>query len=244
MMKEHTSFSDEMLNAYLDNELAAEERKRILEALRLDGELRERLSRLDQIRNLLKIAYHDMQSQAGIPVTSKKRLRTQVAIAASIFIMMGTIIGWYAREELVQPTGLAELAKQVQYSKAVTNDETWRVLLHISSNEPHRLNVLLEETENILRQYQEQPQKVSLRILANGKGLDLLRDDTSSYGKRIAQLQRRYHNVVFLACAEAISHIEQTQHKQIKLLPRVEVTPSALNEVLNRRKEGWTYIRI
>jgi len=243
-MTEHIAFSDEMLNAYLDNELAAAERKRILEALRVDANLRERLSRLDQIRNLLKIAYHDMQPAQHTPNNSKIRLRKQIAIAASLFIVIGTIIGWFAREELVEPSGLAELAKQVQYTKAVTADETWRVLLHISSNEPHRLNVLLEETESILREYKEHPQKVSLRILANGKGLDMLRDDTSQYGKRIAQLQKQYHNVVFLACAEAISHIEKTQHKQIKLLPKVEVTPSALNEVLNRRKEGWTYIKI
>ena len=243
-MKEHTRFSDETLNAYLDNELAADERKRILEALRIDGELRERLSRLDQVRNMLKIAYHDVQPAPNLPVTSRKRYRNQIAVAASLFIVLGSVIGWYAHEEFFAPAGLTQLAKQIQYSNAVSTNETWRVLLHVTNNQPHRLNVLLDETEKILRQYQNNPQKVSLRILANGKGLDMLRDDTSEYGKRIAQLQQQYHNVVFIACAEAINHIEKTQHKKIQLLPDIEVTPSALNEVLNRQKEGWTYIKI
>ncbi|MGD8926871.1 MAG: DsrE family protein, partial [Thioalkalispiraceae bacterium] len=119
-----------------------------------------------------------------------------------------------------------------------------KVLLHVTSDDRYRLNALLNETENVLKEYQHKQQKVAIQILANGKGLDFLRNDKSQFGKRIAELQSRYDNLVFTACAVAMARVKQETGKDVQLLPNTKVTPSALDEVLRRQKEGWTYIKI
>ena len=243
-MKEQAGFSDEMLNAYLDNELAPDERKRFLEVLRCDHALRGKVARLDQVRNMVKVSYQELEPADDEDVTPPKRYFFRYAAAAAVYIIVGSVIGWYAHTEVQEPTTLVQLAQEIRYNKPVSLNQPWHILLHVTNSEPHRLNVLLDQTEKILREYQNRPGQVSVRILANGKGLNLLRDDTSPYGKRIEELQRQYHNLAFVACAEAIKQVELKTGKKVTLLPHVEVTASALSEVLSREKEGWTYLKI
>ncbi|MBI1423449.1 MAG: hypothetical protein GC149_08300 [Gammaproteobacteria bacterium] len=243
-MKGQAGFSDEMLNAYLDNELAPDERKRFLEVLRCDNELRGKVARLDQVRNMIKVSYQELEPDADEDVTPRKRYFLRYAAVAAIYVVVGSVIGWYAHNEIQEPATLVQMAEEIHYNKPVSASQPWHILLHVTNNEPHRLNVLLNQTEKILREYQDRPGQVSVRILANGKGLNLLRDDTSPYGKRIEELQREYHNLVFVACAEAIKQVELKTGKKVTLLPHVEVTPSALGEVLSREREGWTYVKI
>ena len=244
MSSNTNSYSDEMLNAYLDNELASDERKRIMLELRSDKELQERVCRLEQVRNMVSIAYHDIADpRQPERRQSAMRLSRRTAIAASLFIAIGALAGWSGHNLFQREDSLISLARQLQINDH-NNEQTWKVLLHVTSDEPHRLVTLLDETENILREYEHRRQKVAIQILANGNGLNLLRSDKSIYGKRIAALQSRYHNLIFMACAKAMAQVQNTTGRSVPLLPNTQITPSALGEVLHKQREGWTYIRI
>lgn len=116
--------------------------------------------------------------------------------------------------------------------------------MHVTSDDPYRLKALLDEAESVLQQYENKNQKVAIQILANSKGLNLLRDDKSPYAKRIADMNKRYKNIAFVACAKAIKRLETEHGLDVKLLPNTKIAPSAISEVLQRQKEGWTYIKI
>ena len=239
------SYSDEHLNAYLDNELAGEERTRLIEALRDNEALRQRVCKFEQVRNMVSIAYHDVPEPQNKIESQSRRISPYAGIAASILVVLGLVGGWFGHASFHKnDTGLIDLAENVLVQKPVGTVKPWNVLLHVTSNDPYRLNVLLTETENILREYEAKQQKVSIQILVNGKGLNLLRDDKSPYAKRIAELQSRYDNLVFMACAKAIARVQQRTGKSVPLLPETQIAPSALSEVLNRQREGWTYIKI
>ena len=244
MTQESFNYSNEMLNAYLDNELAGEERKRLIEDLRENDGLRHRVCKLEQVRNMVSIAYHDIPDPERTLAANTHHFSSLAAIAASIMIVIGMAGGWFGHSYLQKDQSLVQLADSVLLSSAKDTTQPWRVLLHVTSDDPFRLNVLLDETENILREYQNKQQKVAIQILVNGKGLNLLRNDKSPYGKRIAQLQKNYDNLVFMACARAIARVQQKTGKNVQLLPNTQITPSALSEVLNRQREGWTYIKI
>jgi intracellular sulfur oxidation DsrE/DsrF family protein len=237
-------YSDEMLNAYLDDELDAEEKKHLLNELRTDKLLRQRVCQLEQVRNMVAIAYHDVADEKQVTQTTPRRYNKVAAIAAGLFVALGTAIGWYAHDEMSTEPSLLELAKQVQQVPPVANEATWRVLMHVTSNDPYRLNALLDETESLLNEYKATNRKVSIQILANGKGLDMLRNDTSPYAKRIHDLQTKYDNIVFTACAKALARLEQERAENVTLLPNTKIAPSALQEVLTKQREGWTYIKI
>jgi len=244
MRHEDFNYSDEILNAYLDDELASEERKQLIEDMRVDNGLRQRVCRLEQVRNIVSMAYQDIPEPRHGQHIIKRRFASYSNLAASILVVVGIIGGWFGHAYLQKDTGLVEMAESVQLNTPVDEARLWKVLLHVTSDDPYRLNVLLDETERVLREYRTKQQKVSIQILANGKGLNLLRNDTSPYGQRIAELQSNYDNLVFTACAKAMARVKQKTGKDVQLLPDTQVAPSALSEVLNRQKEGWTYIKI
>lgn len=238
-------YSDEMLNAFLDDELHSEERKHIIHDLRTDRDLQERLCQLEQIRKMVSIAYYDVPASEEQPATHmprRQKHRTTIA-AGMVLAIVGVLSGWLGHSYLKQDDSLVSLADQVQYNQPGVA-QPWKVLLHVTSDDPYRLNIMLEEAEKILREYEHRQQAVTIQVLANGNGLNLLRSDTSHYAKRIAALQKRYHNLIFTACANAMARVEHKTGKPVHLLPATEITPSALGEVLNKQREGWTYIKI
>jgi len=244
MTQESFNYSDEILNAYLDNELAGEERKRLIEDLRENDGLRQRVCKLEQIRNMVSIAYHDIPDPQHNLDSKERGLSSFATIAAGILVVVGVVGGWFGHAYLQQESGLVQLADRVQVNNPADPAHPWKVLLHVTSDDPYRMNVLLDEAEKILHEYRAKQQKVSIQILANGKGLNLLRSDKSKYSKRIADLQSNYDNLIFVACAKAMARVKQKTGKDVQLLPDTQIAPSALGEVLDRQKEGWTYIKI
>lgn len=239
------NYSDEILNAYLDNELASEERQRLIEDIRDNEGLRQRVCDLEQVRNMVSIAYHDLPEAEKNHGHITHRLPSYARIAAGFLIVCGLIGGWFGHTFLQQNTQtLLEFAEAVQVNQPVNQDQPWKVLLHVTSDDDYRLNALLNETESILREFKAKQRKVSIQILANGNGLKMLRGDTSPYAKRIAELQKNHDNLVFMACAKAMARVQQKTGQTVPLLPNTQITPSALSEALNRQREGWTYIKI
>jgi len=244
MTRSTTQYSDEMLNAYLDNELHSDERKNILHDLRTDKELQDRLCQLEQVRNMVSIAYHEVPDPAMPDDNTRRGLTRKTAVAAgAVFAIVGALAGWMGHSYLKQDTSLVSLANQVQVNQP-SSTQAWKVLLHVTSDEPHRLETLLNETEKILSEYDNRQQKVAIQVLANGKGLNLLRSDKSKYGKRIADLQKKYDNLIFMACAKAMSRVQQKTGNSVELLPATQIAPNALGEVLDKQRQGWTYIKI
>ena len=91
MKDNHLNYSDEHLNAYLDNELAGEERTHLIEELRDNDDLRQRVCKLEQVRNMVSIAYHDLPEPQQKIETHTRRFSSYASIAASVLIMFGLI---------------------------------------------------------------------------------------------------------------------------------------------------------
>lgn len=243
-MKPTRQYSDEMLNAYLDGELDTDEQKGLIEALNTEQTLNQRVCELARVRRMVQVAYHDVTADYLQNTPPARLSRKFAAIAAGLVLVVGTSLGWVAHQYTHTPQGLLELASHVEFNNQRAAEETWRVLLHLTTDNPTRLQVVLDEAEALLEQRSRNNQPVQMQILANGKGLNLLRADTSAYSQRIKAMQERYKNLVFVACGTAIRRLQEEKKLNVQLLPDIDVAPSALGEVMQKQSQGWTYIKI
>ncbi len=239
-------YSDEYLNAFIDDELDTSEKTEILSEVRHDSELSQRVCQLQKLHNLVQLSYESIE----VPERHKNKnsavakSRFKWLAAASLFLAIGSLTGWVSHQQFgTTKTSLAEIAHVTQLKPADEKSELWKVMLHVSTDDPNRLNIILNETEALLKSYAESSRKLELEILTNNKGMTLVTDNGEPYSKRLRKLQSKYQNLVLMACGETLKRISAT-HKQLPLLPKTSVVSSALNQIVKRKKEGWTYIRI
>lgn len=235
-MKDHETdgtLSEETLNAFVDGQLDPDERARVYAALRHDPSLAERACELRELKELVQEAYaHPPRPYRG----PGRRPRLWQAVATVALLAVGALGGWLGRGLLADGDNPA-----VALQAAARAEK--RILLHISSGDPARLRVALDEAEHLLRTYRARGQRLQIEIVANGKGLDLLRADVSPYADRVRRLAREYENVVFLACRRAIERLRE-RGVDVRLLPEARTAPSALEQIVTRLQEGWVYIKV
>ena len=242
-MKDSNRYSDEQLQAFVDDEVDIVDRAEIMEAIRHDDELACQVCELLQIKDTVRLAYREPER----PAHGKDSLNPgwwsrlpRVAAAAVVIFSLGTVTG-----TLVQSYMSATSAPNIDPLANLSdlNQELKRVVLHISSAESERLDQALTDAEELLSQYQDHPEMVQLEVVANTAGLSLLRVDTSAYAERIRRLAEKFDNVSFLACSRTIEKLRM-RGIDVHLLPEARVIPGALEAIVDRLQEGWVYIRV
>lgn len=235
------SVSEEKLSAYLDNQLATEDRADVISALKQDIQLSQRLTELQELKEWVRMAYQDPpQPQTEIKpgrAASNKHLQ---ALAASVLILLGGLSGWllHTPDPDLSGPGFYELS---QADSAVAGKH--KVLIHISKMDKDRIIMALDKAEQILRSSKQQDEPLQLEVVANAQGLALLRDG-SPFGKRIESISKQYDNVAFLACGIAMQNARLSEGiDEVKLLPQAQRIDAALEQILRRLKAGWAYIR-
>ena len=240
--------SNELLNAYLDNELDSDERGEIMAALENDKALSNRLCELRNTKELTQFAYN-MPSARTRNSSSWRygRKYAALAVAATLFLAVGTLVGWFAHDRI--GLNFATLPDQQQNVSALSlpalnpEAEKKKVILHVDTAETEKLKAALDSAEDLLTTSAANSIPLELEIIANSKGLNLLRVDTTLYAHRITELSKKYENLSILACNRAIQRL-QDQGIKVKLVPEAGIAPSALEQIVHRLKQGWVYIKV
>ena len=239
-------FSDEYLNAFVDEELSLEEKQEVYNAFREDEALRKKCCELQKTRELIKLNYQTIELpekyQSSLP--DKNRGWIFRSIAAGILVLMGSLLGWFSHEKLATADSLLTIAQNQPTPAIQFPRPDSRVLLHVTTNNAYRLNILLDETEAMLKQAKENGQSLAVEILANGGGLELVKDQDAEYSNRLLKLQQQYSNLMVSACAKAIESLENEQGFSFPIMSNASIVSSSINELIKRQHEGWTYIPI
>ncbi|MCW9023631.1 MAG: hypothetical protein OQK73_03010 [Gammaproteobacteria bacterium] len=238
-------YSDEFLNAYIDNQLSADERQQLLDCISKDKELAARLCALEKVKDMVQLAYHDMPQSLELPDHNSTKRNVFRAIAASLLLGSGLVIGHYSATIPAQAPGLLELSQTTKLNPAVINKEDgWNIMLHVNSGDAEHLFTVLDEAENLLKTSNQSGRKITIEVLANGQGINLFRSQNTDYARRIVNMAAEYNNVQFLACQIALNRHRDLEGFDVELTQDVKVIPSALERALARQQEGWTYMRI
>lgn len=99
MNREHDNhtkqeFSDEFLNAFLDNQLTLEEKDRAYLRISQDEALNRRVCELRKIQDMVRLSYQNSPPPPAQPAPASGHGRLGLSIAASIALAAGVALGW------------------------------------------------------------------------------------------------------------------------------------------------------
>lgn len=235
------SLSQLYLAAFIDGELAADERVQALARLEMDATFKAEACELRTLKERVKGAYAEVP--AAPPIARRHwRTGTAQALAAGLLLCVGIGAGWLARDfSAVGPTydrlaGLPEGYRAIALSQEIDHN---KLILHLDSGDPGRLSETLDLAEKLLA---EQPD-ARIEIVANSYGLDLLRADVTPLAQRIEAMARRHGNLRFVACGQTVARLKR-DGVNVELLPVAQTSSSAINEIMTRMGQGWMYVKI
>jgi len=241
MNKSEESLSWLYLDAFVDGELAADERAQALTRLEADAAFKAETCELRTLKERVKGAYAEVPVA---PVRAQRRFRSGAAhaLAAGLLLAVGIGAGWLARDfGAAGPTfdrlaGLPAGYQAIALSEEIDRD---KIILHLDSGDSGRLGNVLDLADKLLGQ---QP-GARIEVVVNSYGLNLLRADVTPLAARIENMARRHANLSFVACGQTVARLKRDGVK-VELLPVAHTASSAINEIMTRMGQGWVYVKV
>lgn len=230
----------EQINAYVDDQLSNEVKAEILKKSQENEQLSENICQTRVIKEMIKLSYQTPPDNRSEKQAGKHRSNyVQYGIAASLFLLIGSIVGWSGALFYANPMFNNNVLQQVQLNSSALNKH--QVLLHIATDEPSRVESALSNAERLLAS-NNMDEKFQLQILVNADGIKILQENNSPYIDRIRTLTTKHENISFLACQRSIER-QKLKGVDVHLVKEANVIPEALEEIVNRLNQGWVYIR-
>ncbi len=232
-------FSDEMINAYADGELQGNEKTEFEMALLNDLELQQSLDEIVALKSQIRSAY------MGVSAPEQKQ-HTSVnyrAVMYGCLLLLAFTGGWVSSDMALQQRESLAQGDTTDESLHVSAEQPGKYILHIGTHDTDKFRHILDKAENLMAKYQDEMQLIELEIIANASGLDLFRESASPYAQRVKQLGEKYPNIRFIACTNAIERLRE-RGIEPDLINTVHQGPTALDQVVKRMNDGWTYIKI
>jgi intracellular sulfur oxidation DsrE/DsrF family protein len=115
-------------------------------------------------------------------------------------------------------------------SENKTSNEIHRLAIHVDDNDPAKMNLALNNAQNISVYYSGKGEEVTVEIVTYGPGLHMLRADTSpkKVQDRLQSFSESMPNVSFAACENTRAKMAKAEGKK----------PSDIPLVKNARRRG------
>lgn len=226
------------LHAYVDGELDADTRRQLLAAVEQDPQLREQLCELQRVKSWTQLAFADSEppDRSGNPPGARRPggslLVAGLAASMAVFGLVFSA-GWWSHAGLLPALDSAVLAD------IAASD--YRVVLHLDSAEPARFRRALSEVEGLLDRYRAQGVQVDL--LVNGAGIGLLSDSNPGHAQRVGELLSGHGNLRLYACANTLRQLQE-QGVEPSLIPGTRTEETAIQHVIQRLQQGWSYLKV
>ncbi len=232
-------YSDEQLNAFVDQQLTQQDRLEILQAATGSAPLRDRLIALEYTKSLVRATYPLNPNQASPRIRSSKGVTRYLAAAAMGALSLFAIHTLTDQAPAGSTAAHTPLAGLQQMSQAQT-----RVVFHISTDNRADAALLLDQVELVLQEHRASGKPLRLDVVANNQGLRLMQQGRSPFPERIHQLSETYPNLVFAACGSTLERLTKETGEQIRILPDAVIVRSGVTYVTRRQQTGWAYIKV
>jgi intracellular sulfur oxidation DsrE/DsrF family protein len=238
--------SDETLHAFVDGELDVAESETLIARIRDDKDLAQRVCALRSLQSMVRLAYAEPPLAAGRERhPAQRRQFMQRCAYGCLVLVAGLSGGWALRgleSQAVAPVPVA-LAGGFQTVSLAREADPNRVLLHLDSAAPDKMRAVLDQAERLLNEAEQQGRAMQLEVIANSRGIDLLRAGVSPHAARMARMKQRHANLRWVACGQSIARFANDGEKVV-LLPTTQTAPTAIGAIVTRLPQGWTYVRV
>ncbi len=225
------------LNAYVDGQLDPEMERTVLSAMDSDPVIREQVCQLRRAKDWMRTGFADARPEdQPLPECRKQWGRLQTGIAASI---MALVIG--------VGSGLlgyvyAEREAATQLATGLGQQDPRKILLHLGDAEPEHFQAVLAYAENFLEE--NRGRDVQVEVIANSGGIDLMRSGISPFESQVRELSNKYANLQFIACMNALRNVRREEGIEPIMIDDVRTGTTAVDHIVKRLREGWTYRKI
>lgn len=238
-MKDTLQRTEEDLHRYIDGEMDDEAKESLQARLERDPSLAERARKYRLVDQAVREAFDVVEPPAGHIQNDPVPARRWGIAAAAMLLPAAFLAGWLGHSLLSVSEIHVPLAGGVNLP--VQGREHLNTLFHIDLDEEAAMKGLLDRTEAILTAYADQDAQVE--VVANAAGLNMLRTDTSAFAPRIRAMMDKYDNLTFVVCANTIKRLQE-KGENVLLIDRIHARETALDHVVERLRDGWTYIKI
>lgn len=245
--------SDESLNAFIDGEFDVAESELLIARMRDDPDLAQRVGTLRSLQSMVRLAYAEPPEARGWAVrTVPHRQLVQRCAFGCLILLAGLSGGWALHSLESEAVAVAPAFTPVspdfvnggfQTASLAREADPSRVMLHIDSASPDKMQAVLDQAERFLDEAERQGRSVQLEVIANSHGLGLLRAGISPHADRIARMKQRHASLQFVACSQSIARFKH-EGQNVVLLPAVQAGSTAISEIVTRLQQGWTYVRV
>ena len=207
-------------------------------AMARDPAVRERVEQLRRAKDLMRVGFASAQAPSrrrplpGVPVGNRLFRALAASVAALALGLAAGSLGYHYGRHLDR-SELASLASSQQQSD--------RIVLHISEANPIQFAAALSYADRFLRRHPAPDSRVE--VVANAGGLDMMRTGLSPYEDQIGALLKAHPNIRFLACANAIANLRK-QGIEPHLIDNIDTEKKAIDHIVARLQEGWSYVRV
>ena len=238
--------TEDKLNLFIDEQLDSDEMNEIHEALLDNKELREQVCQLKAVRELVGYAYSEVPpSGSEIRQQRKSGSLFAKAIAASVTLVVGVLLGWSTYE--YSPNAIQAISAENTFQYIANHVKVEhgkrKIILHIDSSDLQVVNAALNEADQLLATYRKANTPMELDIITNKAGINILRPGMSPYITRIKQLIDNNDEVAIYACNRSIAKALKKEGVEIVLMPGVTKDKSARQLIPERLEKGWVYIK-
>ena len=136
--------------------------------------------------------------------------------------------------------GFAPVGGSVDSAQAA---ETHKVAIHVDEADPQRMNMALNNVQNIKAYYDAKGEDITIEVVTYGPGLNMLRSDTSPVADRIKMMAMEISNLSFAACGNTRAGMAKKEGKEIPLLEEAHEVPSGVVRLIELQEDGYAYVR-
>ena len=242
-MNNYKDITEQQINAFVDNELDNEERELIFNESGASNNIDQQLCEYRKLKELVRHAYSDVPQPYSSQFDKQRKRNptgTKYSTAAALMLMsglMGAVLSYNYAPVNAKFVGLSQTNGIISASQL---QDINRIILHLESNELDLMDAALSRAEALIAS-SPADKPVLIEVVTNDKGLDLLRSDVSPFANRISNLSRQ--NVAFIACARKIENLRQ-EGIDVNLVPEANTHFTALDRLVDRMQNGWSYEKI
>jgi intracellular sulfur oxidation DsrE/DsrF family protein len=126
---------------------------------------------------------------------------------------------------------------------AAAGSDPVRIAIHVDENSKFKMNLALNNAENVIKYYKSKGQEVEIRIVAYGPGLHMFRSDTSPVKARIERMSLALDNITFAACGNTKAKMMKKSGKPVPIISEAKMVVSGVVELVELQRQGWAYIK-
>jgi len=231
--------SDEMINAFIDNELEAEEHDFIVELAGSDQQLSGAIEDARNLKGLVQAAKPSVTTKS-IPLRLKPAgtygFLTMIASIVFISVIAFSMHQFNLTPSMMEISG-TDSHRGEQHQKG-------NLVLDLRTADKKSVSRLFVILTSLLDKSDNQPVTRKIEVIFTGPGMVLLQTDKSDYIYAIQVMKKKYNNISFIACGKTFNKLQRKQRNKIEIIKSAMLVASGPQWIEKRKQQGWSYLYI